>query len=322
MRLGIILLATILLVVAYTAMARENPSMANASELNSSSLKNLILSSTIKPETYLFTLDANQKIRIENIAGINKTESQAISSRSFGVAALNLTAMTMKMAMATIAVPEGQDENASILATDIYLLNDTMYMKVDGNWTRILLKGPSIETLWKQENEIERQKEELNNSTITLLGNEDVNGIDCYKLKVIPNLTAYLAIEGGNNIGIQGSQSVPSTTSFLNLRNLFNKTDITEIMWISKENLLPAKIDISMNMLLSPDEIGIPPKKAGNIEMTINTSEIITFSGYNRKINIVLPEDAKNAEAFPSSLLISSNTSSMNSTSVNATEEH
>ena len=213
MRLGIILLAAILLLVANTAMALENLSTANASEPNSSALKDLILSSTVKPETYLFTLDVNQMIEIANITGINKTESQAISTRSFGVAAMNLTAMAMKMALATLAVPEGQEESASVLATEIYLLNDTMYTKVDGNWTKIILVGPSLETLWKQENEIERQREELNNSTITLLGYENVTGIDCYKIKVIPNLKAYSAIEEGNNIGIQGSETGPSTTS-------------------------------------------------------------------------------------------------------------
>ncbi len=320
MRLGIILLAAILMTIAITATARENLSIANTSESNSSALKDIILSSTVKPETYSFTLDVNQRIEIANITGINKTESQTISTRTFGVAALNLTAKAMKMAMAVLSVPEGQEESASALATEIYLLNDTMYMKVDSNWTKIILVGPSLDTLWKQENEIERQKEELNNSTVTLLGNESVNGIDCYKIKVIPNLKAYSAIEEANNIGIQGSETGPSTTSHLNLSSLFNNTNISEIMWISKETLLPVKVDISMNMTLSPEELGLPAKKAENLKMAIDTSEIIMFSGFNRSISITLPDDAKNAAAFPSSILILGNSSSMNSTSNNTTQ--
>jgi len=319
MRLGLILLAAILLMVANTAMCQENVSTANVSEQNSSVLKNIILGSAIKPETYFFTLDANQRIEITNITGINKTESQAISTRSFGVAALNLTAMAMKMALATLAVPEGQEENASVSATEIYLLNDTMYMKVDGNWTRIILASPSLNTLWKQENEIERQKEELNNSTITFLGYENVTGIDCYKIKVIPNLKAYSAIEEGYNIGIQESQASPLETSYLNLSNLFNNTNISEIMWISKETHLPVKVNISMNMTLSPGELGIPTKEAENIKMTIDTSEIVTFSGFNRSINITLPEDAKSATSFPASTLILGNSSLMNSSLMNST---
>ena len=75
-----------------------------------------------------------------------------------------------------------------------------------------------------------------------------------------------------------------------------------------------------MNMMLSSEELGIPPKKAGNLEMKIDTSEIIMFSGFNRSINIILPEDAKNASSFPSSILILGNSSSMNSTSNNVTQ--
>lgn len=317
MRSGIILLAAILLMIANMAMCQENLTAANKPELNNSALKDIILSSAAKPDTYIFTFDANQRIEITN-ATANKTESQTISTKSYGVAALNLTAEAMKMALATVAVPEGQEENASIMATEMYLLNDSMYMKVDGNWTKIMLVGPSLENLWKQQNEMDRQKEELNNSTITFLGRENVNGIDCYKIQVVPDLKAYLAIEESYNIGIQGSQAGTSTASNLNLSSLFNNTNISEIMWISEDTHLPVKVDISMNMVLSPNDLGIPPKKAGDLEMMIDTSEAIAFSGFNRSINIVLPEEAKNAIAFPSSILTFSNASSMNSSLTNA----
>ncbi len=129
------------MMIAITAMAQENISIANISESSSSALKDIILNSTIKPETYSFTLDMNQRIEIANITGTNKSESQAISTRTFGVAALNLTAKAMKMIMATQLVPEGKEEGTTILATEIYLLNDTMYMKIDDNWTKIILLG-------------------------------------------------------------------------------------------------------------------------------------------------------------------------------------
>lgn len=333
MRLGIILLAAILLMVANTALCQKNLTTANstaANELNSSAIKDLILSSAAKPDTYAFTLDIGQRIKISNVTA-NKTESQTVSTRSYGVAALNLTARALKMALATIAVPDGQEENASVMATEMYLLNDTMYMKVDGSWTKIILVGTSLEALWAQQNEMERQNEELNNSTVTLLGRENVNGIDCYKFEVVPDLKAFSAIEESYNVGIQGSQAGSSAAPRLNLSRLFNSTNISEIMWISADNHLPVKVDISMDLALSSKDLGIPPKKEGNLEgnleMMIDTSEAIAFSGFNRSINIVLPEDAKNATAFPSSILAlgssnSTNSSSMNSTSVNTTLMH
>lgn len=331
MRLGIVLLAAVLLMVANLSMCQENLTAANKSELNSSALKDIVLNSAAKPETYTFTLDISQRIEITN-ATANKTESQTISTKSYGVAARNLTAKAMKIALATLAVPEGQEENASVIATEMYLLNDTIYMKVDGNWTKIMLTGPSLETLWKQQDEMERQKEELNNSAVTLLGYENVNGIDCYKVQVAPDLKTYSSIEQSYNIGVQGSQAGSSTASSLNLSRLFNNTNISEIMWISKDTYLPVKVDISMNMALSPEDLGVPPKKTGNLDLRIDTSEAIVFSGFNRSINIALPEEAKNAIAFPSSLLAlessnsmsssSTNSSSMNSSSINATLMH
>ncbi len=320
MRLGIIILAATFAIVASTAMGQGNYSTANESEINSSTLKDIILGSTIQPETYLFTLDMDQRIEIINVTESNKTESQVLSTRSFGVAALNLSAEAMKIVLASLTIPAGQEENASAMATEMYLLNDTVYVKVDGNWTKIILVGSSIENLWSQENEIEQQREQLNSSNITLLGYEKVNGIDCYKIKVVPDLKAYTALQEGYNAGIQGSQVGSSMASYLNLSNLFNNTSISEISWISKDKRLPVKTEVSMNMTLSPMDLGLPSKKAGSFDMRINTSETVVFSSFNRSINITLPEDAKMAMAFPSSLLILGNSSSMNSTSANSTQ--
>ena len=119
MKLGIILLAAILMTIAIAATAQENLSAANMSESNSSALKDIILSSTVNPETYIFTLDANQMMEIAYTSGINKNESQNISTRTLGVGALNLTARAMKMTMTLLLVPEGQEESTNTLATEM-----------------------------------------------------------------------------------------------------------------------------------------------------------------------------------------------------------
>jgi hypothetical protein len=290
MKPSIVLLSAVIMMVA-VSMAQENPSAASGSEINSSVLKAILLSSETRPETYVFTLDMDQRIEITNITQTNKTESQAISSRSFGVAALNLTARAMRIAMAGLSVQEGQEENASATASDIYMLNDTLYTKVDGNWTKITLAGLSLASLWKQENEIGQQMEELNNSMVAFLGYENVNGFDCYKIKVVPDLKAYLALPE-NQLGT-------SVAGALNLSALFNETKISEISWISRNTLLPVRTAVLVNMTVSPEELGLPQTKAGLIEMRIDTAETMEFGGFNRSINIALPDAARMATAFP-----------------------
>lgn len=329
MKLWIILLAAILMMGVASVTGREDSNSSKAvnesSVMNSSALRELILSSQTHPETYLFTLDMNQRIVIINATQSNKTESQAISTRSFSVAALNSTAMALKMVLASLSVPEGQEENASVMATEMYLLNNTLYMKIDGNWTRMALVGLSLEGLWKQENEIALQREQLNNSSISFLGYENVNGIDCYKIKIIPDLKAYAALQEtqlGSSISstiASSNMTSPNTTSSLNLSSLFNNTSMSEISWISRETVLPVKTEISMNMTLSPEALGLPETKAGRLEMRIDTLETMMFSGFNRSIEITLPEGAKEAKAFPALLFTQTNSSSTNTTSVNST---
>jgi len=35
----------------------------------------------------------------------------------------------------------GQEENSSAISMEMYLLNDIVYMKIDGNWTKTKLLG-------------------------------------------------------------------------------------------------------------------------------------------------------------------------------------
>jgi len=132
-------------------------------------LKEIVLGSSIKPETYLFTLEMNQKMVIVNDSkSKGAKESQEISTRSLGFGALNLKAEAIKMVMATLAMVAGQEENGSAISMEMYLLNDIVYMKID--WTKTKPLGLSLKDVWKQQDKMRQQSESLNGSNITLLG--------------------------------------------------------------------------------------------------------------------------------------------------------
>jgi hypothetical protein len=297
MKLLIVPLAAALLVVAFTATGLGDSGYsqtANGSfeKINSTFLKEIVLGSKVQPTTYLFTLEMEQMMVISNISDSNETkESQEILTKSIGAGALNLTGKAMKMVMATLAIEAGQEENTSATSMEMYLLNDTMYMKIDGNWTKTQLLGLSPKDIWKQQDKIGQQREGLNGSNITLLGMEKIDGTMCYKVKVIPDMKSYTAVT---------KEQLGSTTilPYLNISALFNNTSISYVSWISKDGHLPMRTEITTNMTLRPEILGLPNKKAGNFEMHIETSYAMQFSGFDRIVKIALPEDAGKAVAF------------------------
>jgi hypothetical protein len=297
MKLLIIPLAAALLVVAFTAtgMGDSGSSQtANTSseKINSSFLKEIVLGSKVQPEAYLFTLEMEQKMVISNNSDSSDTkESQEILTKSIGAGALNLTGKAMKMVMATLAVEAGKEENTSATSMEIYLLNDSMYMKIDGNWTKTKLLGLSLRDIWKQQDKMGQQRESLNGSNITLLGMEKIDGTECYKVKVIPDMKSYTAIE-------KEQLGTSTILPYLNISALFNNTSTSSVSWISKDGHLPLKTTITTNMTLRPEILGLPAKKAGNFVMQIETTDAMQFNGFDRSVKIALPEDARKAVTF------------------------
>jgi len=51
-------------------------------------------------------------------------------------------------------------------------------------------------------------------------------------------------------------------------------------------------------MTFRPETLGLPAKKASKCEMHIRTSYVIQFSGFDKRVKIVLPEDARKAATF------------------------
>lgn len=312
MKLLIIPLAAALLVFALTATClgdSGSPQTVNASsgKMDSSLLKEIVLGSNVQPDAYLFTLEMNQKMIISNISDSNGTkESQEILTKSNGAGALNLTGKAMKMVMATLAVETGHEENTSATSMEMYLLNDTMYMKVDGNWTETKIPGLSMKDVWRQQDKMGQQQESLNGSNITLLGMEKIGGTECYKVEVIPDMKSYTAV---------AKEQLGTTTilPYLNISALFDNTSISYVSWISKDGHLPLRTEIATNMTLRPEILGLPAKKAGILEMHIETSYAMQFNGFDRRIKIALPENARKAVTFQA--FVSGN-STQNSTRV------
>jgi hypothetical protein len=232
-------------------------------------------------------MDMDQMTALVNLS--DKTgASQKIASRSIGSGALNMTQRALKLVMATVIIPEGDEGNATAMALDEYLINDTIYLRLNENWTALML--PFAENVWSQQNTLEQQVEMLNGSNITLLGSETIDGEDCYKIKADID-TASLATQ----LSQTGS---PIPLQFMNYTQLFNNAMLEAYYWITKDTHHLKRSDIFESFVIRPQDLGVEPRGPENVEMQVSANISMTYGGFNENINIELPAEAEMTEAF------------------------
>ncbi|HSD59100.1 MAG TPA: hypothetical protein VLB04_13050 [Methanotrichaceae archaeon] len=283
---SLVFLALAITLSSSSALCQLNDT-ATDEDLNASELKAMLSASSASLQSYRFLLEMDQMTELVNLSD-PAVESQRIASRSLGVGAVNMTARALKLVMATVILPEGDEGNATAMAIDEYLINDTVYLRLDGNWTS--LRIPFSEDVWSQQNTIEQQVEMFNSSNITLLGSEVVEGLDCYKLKADIDMASFASQLSQNN------SYLPLQP--INFSQLFNNATLEAYYWITKDTHLLKKSEVIENFVISPQDLGLSPKGPENIEMRVYADISMIFDGFNESVNIELPAEAKTAEAL------------------------
>ena len=145
---SLILLSLAVLLCSCGALGQANTTSYD--ELMASALQTLVVDSSARLESYRFSMQMDQKIDLINLSS---GDVQKLHTRSFGYGLANMTDRALKLSMAALTYAEGDEGNSSALSLEEYLINDTLYLKVDGNWTAMkapsawLMPGPS-RTQW------------------------------------------------------------------------------------------------------------------------------------------------------------------------------
>lgn len=273
---------------------------APAGNMSTTALKELIAESERNLESYRFTLSQDQRIEIINISEINAIHQ--VRQLTIGSGAFNLTEKTAKVVTASLYYPVGQEENSTAIATEVYVLNDTLYNKIDGNWTAVKLSPPG--GILASQNRLNRSIGVTNASEVRLLGTVIEDGEGFYVVEVTPNSSAVSSL-------IREELGTSFPLAPMNLSSLFNSIQLRYILWISVNNHIPSAEYVQTNMTLTPGMIG--PTGKGNTEMHIDSVTMLRFSGFNKSVSIVLPEKAKQARILP---LNNTQLSSLNSTQI------
>jgi hypothetical protein len=288
--------------VVVVAIAAVMMLSSYAFALSQDELEGLILNAS-EVDTYKF--DMSMTVTTEMLMGneTNATEPLVmvmVGNGSGVVDNVNKSMwMTMGMCMNMSGIMEAntsEDTNGNIsenvsldmpetiyVETEMYIINNTMYMKMDMSaivpnfsyWQ----KSEMTEEDWASEDLLGQQMELLNCSNVTLFDEEEVKGVECYVLKIVPDGKCWEIIMNQSIM----DQSGMDEDDVLN-QSLSNIT-ITE--WIAKDTKFVMKSEAAMDMTTtSPDT---------EEEAKVTIDYTMTFYDYNVPVTIVLPPEAEGA---------------------------
>jgi len=267
------LLALALLLCSSGTFCQTNST--SSTDIDASALRSLVVDSSAKLESYSFSMEMAQNIDLVNLSSM---ESQRLYTRSIGLGLANMTARALKLAMASLTYAQGDEENSSAVALEEYLLNDTIYIKLDGNWT--ILRMPGAAAAWSQQSTLEQQVNMFNRSNLILIGTETVEGQDCYKVR--------------------------AEIDTRNTTDLFSNTTLDVYYWITKEAHLLKKTNVHEVRNVTPQSLGLPAAIGQKVRLDSMTTML--FGGFNESVNIMLPYDASKTQAFSLDLAVSNET--------------
>ncbi len=267
------------MVVALSGCMENGPSAAEIKKSMADSVANV--------NQYTFEMNSSQNIEVLNRSA-NVTNTSVVKILSSSQGAIDLAGREM---MVTSLMEIQSDAQSAVppVSTETYFLNDTVYMRLDNNWT--MLKVPDPESIWASQNMAAQQVALLNISQLEVTGSESVDGQDCYKVKVTPDINAYAAV-----LSEQMGSSMP--LAYMNLTELYERGTVDWTSWISKDGSLLKKNDIRMSLAITPETLGLT-NESGDFQMNVDLQTQTLFRNYNQPVSIVLPEDARGATALP-----------------------
>jgi len=202
-----------------------------------------------------------------------------------GNGAVDLVNRKLMMEM-TSAGNSGGIETESTLS--YYFVDYVMYMKMDFMGTEQWIKMDFSEmdipwnTYWKNYDQMEMLTAVLEISDVERLDDEVVNGVDCYGLKIVPDvdrLVEILMSQLGSVTGMPQGMQLSDTVK-----------DFTLTFWISKDTNFIMKAYEYISVDTSSFQY--------SASMDMNVEVTIMFTEYNDAVNIELPEDAENAISY------------------------
>ncbi len=285
-------IAGLIVVVAIVAVAML-AGCVEEERMSTVEIKEMALATTESIDTYTFDMNMTQNIQISNETG--ETEMTKLSTGNGVVDNINKK-MNQEMTR-TMKMPSETKE----MKMDMYFINNTMYTKREGipkmpaQWRKMEMPE-GYKKFWESQNQVEQQMELLNVSEMEQLEDEKVNDVDCYVLKLTPDIEKHWETVMKQARLSELMQSLQQNDSF-DIGKMIKEMSIKQ--WIAKDTKFPMKTEMQIKMVMSSEDLNLRGDTKEKFTMTMDQRTSIVFHDYNEPVTIELPKKAESAAEFP-----------------------
>lgn len=289
-------LVAVVVVVAVAMLA----GCVEEGQVSTAEIKEMVLATAESIDTYKFEMDQTAETIITNA-----TDEMEMTTKSTGSGAVDNTNKKMKIEMTTtMEMPEEAEMPEPMemkMEMEMYFVDNAMYTKMDfgipeipTQWTKMEMPE-GYEQPWESQNQVEQQMELLNVSEVALLEEEQVNGVDCYVLKIEPDIEKYWEIVMKQEGISELMENLPQNISF-DIGKMME--DMSIKYWIAKDTKFPMKTEMQVRMVMSSEDLGVPETEK-EFTVTVDQRTEMVFYDYNEPVTIELPEEAESAVEAP-----------------------
>ena len=233
----------------------------------------------VRTTTFDVTMEA-----LVDVEGDTDMSEMSMSATGTGFVDSVNQAMHMTMDMVTTVPGEGDVE----VPVEYFLVDGWMYMSVQvpdkgEQWMKIQMP----EGMWEQQSQVQQQIDMLRDAEeVTYLGTEEVNGVACYVVKIVPDLTSLQEMVSQMQGQMGGLEGVD--LSAMDLGAMMKGMSMTQ--YIAEDSYLFMKTTQHIVMEITPEQVGIPEAEFERITEDVSTTMV--FRNYDEPATIQLPQGA------------------------------
>ena len=251
-------------------------------ELNREDLEQLVNDVLVaNAEVQTVKFDMNTTTKMEMIGGPQPEGATMVGE---GTGAIDSANREMQIIIdMDIDVP-GKEKQS--MPMESYLVDGWMHIKVSVDEKGAQrMKMPLPNEMWDSQSAISQQIELLKTAKeVNFLGSEDVNGMDCYVVEVVPGTEALNKMLSQ----IQMPDIEGADLSQLSFADMIKEMSFKQ--WIAEDGYLIIKSEAHVVMEISPEDVGTSVEEFQKI--TADQSAVMVFYDYNEPVSIVLPREA------------------------------